>query len=255
MLPFRQPSDARIAAFLATHASRPYTYDEIGASRTSPPSGYAVDHHRVLLGHGLATFQAAGVALCDWQMFRLAWVTLRPKANAGGQLGKKSSSFACAERPVVEGQVLAVIARVAGVWFLNACRIVYVWQDAGAIDHFGFAYGTLDAHMACGEERFCVEWHHADDSVWYDVLAFSRPRHVLFRLGYPLARWVQRRFAREGGAAMAQAVAGAADDRPPGVGEVEVVRRHTPPAEVIRWLGYWGAIAGLLGGALGQLLS
>jgi uncharacterized protein (UPF0548 family) len=254
MMLFRQPDDARTAAFLAAHASRPYSYAETGASRTSPPPGYAVDHHRVLLGHGPASFRAACAALRGWQMFRLAWVALRPKVNDDDQSSKKISSFTFAEPPVAEGQVLAVIARVAGVWFLNACRIVYVWQDAGAVDRFGFAYGTLAAHMARGEERFSVEWHHADDSVWYDLLAFSRPRHVLFRLGYPLARWVQHRFARDCGTAMARAVAGAVDDRPPGVGEVQVVCRRTPPAEVARWLGYWGAIVGLLGGALGQLL-
>lgn len=253
MLLFRQPDDARTAAFLATHASHPYSYAEVGASRTSPPPGYAVDHHRVLLGHGPATFRAACAALRGWQMFRLGWVTLRLKVSADDRSGKKVSLFTFAERPVAEGQVLAVIARVAGVWFLNACRIVYVWQDAGATDRFGFAYGTLDAHMACGEERFCVEWHHADDSVWYDLLAFSRPRHVLFRLGYPLARWVQHRFARDCGSAMTRAVAGAADVRPPRVGEVQVVCRRTPPVEVARWLGYWAAIGGLLGGALSRL--
>jgi uncharacterized protein (UPF0548 family) len=42
--------------------------------------------------------------------------------------------------------------------------------------------------------------------VWYDVVAFSRARHPLARLGYPLARRVQRRFARESAEAMRKAV-------------------------------------------------
>jgi uncharacterized protein (UPF0548 family) len=29
------------------------------------------------------------------------------------------------------------------------------------------------------EERFLIEWDHADDSVWYGILASSRPRNVL----------------------------------------------------------------------------
>ena len=61
---------------------------------------------------------------------------------------------------------------------------------------FGFAYGTLPDHVECGEERFMIEWL-ADDSVWYDILAFSRPRHPLVRLSSPLARMLQKRFARE----------------------------------------------------------
>lgn len=254
MVLFRQPDAARTAAFLAVQAGRPYSYAETGASRTGPPPGCAVDHHRVLLGYGRATFRAARAALDGWQMFRLGWVRLRPQASADSQSSGQMSAFPSVERPVAEGQVVAVIARLAGVWFLNACRVVYVWQDVGAIDRFGFAYGTLDAHMARGEERFSVEWHHTDDSVWYDLLAFSRPRHLLFRLGYPLGRWMQHRFARDCAAAMTRAVAGAPNGRQAGVGEVRIVRRHTPRTELARWLGYWAGIVGLLGGALDWLV-
>ena len=33
-----------------------------------------------------------------------------------------------------------------------------------------------------------MEWHHDDDSVWYDLLAFSRPNQFLTRVGYPFTR-------------------------------------------------------------------
>ena len=56
-----------------------------------------------------------------------------------------------------------------------------------------------------GEERFTVAWHE-DDAVWYDILAFSRPNHFLARLGYPLVRRLQKRFARDSAAAMKRAV-------------------------------------------------
>lgn len=52
----------------------------------------------------------------------------------------------------------------------------------GSIARFGFAYGTLPGHVESGEERFQIEWHRSDDSVWYDILAFSRPNHPLARL-------------------------------------------------------------------------
>ncbi len=60
------------------------------------------------------------------------------------------------------------------------------------------------------EERFLVEWRHAqdqsqdhrDDSVWYDILAFSKPNRWLARIGYPVARQFQKRFARDSKQAM-----------------------------------------------------
>jgi uncharacterized protein (UPF0548 family) len=52
-----------------------------------------------------------------------------------------------------------------------------------------------------------VGWDEADDAVWYDILAFSRPQQFLARLGYPLARRLQKRFARDSAAAMRRAVA------------------------------------------------
>jgi len=36
-----------------------------------------------------------------------------------------------------------------------------------------------------------------DDTVCYELYAFSRPRHWLARLGKPLARALQRRFVRQ----------------------------------------------------------
>ena len=71
----------------------------------------------------------------------------------------------------------------------------------------GFAYGTLPEHGAIGEERFTVEWHAADDSVWFDLYAFSRPNKLVARLGYPFVRRLQRRFAQAAKRSMAAAVA------------------------------------------------
>ena len=81
-------------------------------------------------------------------------------------------------------------------------------DEEGPIVRFGFAYGTLPDHAEKGEERFSVEWHHEDNSVWYDILAFSRPNHPLARLGLPLTRRLQRRFARDSKRAMVAAAGG-----------------------------------------------
>ena len=108
------------------------------------------------------------------------------------------------------GCTVALVARHYGFWSLNACRIVYVVDEVGGADgmrRFGFAYGTLPDHGAVGEERFMIEWRPVDDSVWYDLYAVSRPGHPLARLGYPLVRALQRRFARASKQAMVSATA------------------------------------------------
>ena len=73
------------------------------------------------------------------------------------------------------------------------------WKDLNA-------YRTLPGHVESGEERFLAEWDRGDDGVWYDILAFSRPNHVLTRLGYPVVRRLQKRFGRDSAAAMLRAV-------------------------------------------------
>jgi uncharacterized protein (UPF0548 family) len=46
---------------------------------------------------------------------------------------------------------------------------------------------------------------HTDGAVWYDLYAFSRPGNVA-RLGAPIARALQKRFARDSKAAMVRTV-------------------------------------------------
>jgi len=107
--------------------------------------------------------------------------------------------------PLREGQVVAMLAHAMGLWWLNACRIVYVFDERGPVQRFGFAYGTLAAHVEQGEERFSVELRE-DGSVWYDLRAFSRPRFWPVRLAKPFARKLQRRFVRDSQQSMRAAV-------------------------------------------------
>jgi len=80
-------------------------------------------------------------------------------------------------------------------------------DEEGTVKRFGFAYGTLAEHAESGEERFSIEWNRADDTVWYDIRAFSRPRQMLARLmGYPLSPSLQKRFAEGSKAAMLRSV-------------------------------------------------
>ena len=191
MFLLRRPSAAAIQAFVAREAELPFTYEAVGATDNSPPAGFDVDHRRASLGSGKAVFEAARKALRSWKQFDLGWVDALPE-----------------DVPIAEGNVVAVLAKTLGIWSLNTARIIYVIDEPR---RFGFAYGTLPGHVEAGEERFLVE-QEDDGDVWYDILAFSRPRHRLARLGYPWVRRLQRRFGRDSLAAMRRAVAEASPD-------------------------------------------
>ena len=171
-----------------------FSYVEVGETRENRPAsaGYDLDHNRALLGHGERTFQLACDAIRAWRMFPAPWTRIAP-----------------ASALVREGQVIAMQARALGFWWLNACRIVYVVDDAAPVRRFGFAYGTLPAHVEQGEERFSVQLLD-NGEVWYDLRAFSRPRFWPVRLGKPIARWLQRRFVRDSKRAMQEAAKGRA---------------------------------------------
>jgi uncharacterized protein (UPF0548 family) len=180
---FSEPSTQRISRFLDAQRDAPFSYDEVGASRgdAKAPAGYALDHNRVRLGEGRETFDRAVAALYAWKMFDLGWARVVPEGA-----------------PIEVGTTVAVLARHYGFHSLNPCRISYtIEQDGGELVRRGFAYGTLPDHGEKGEERFTVEWRRIDDSVFYDLYAFSRPNQLLAKLGYPLARHLQHRFAKD----------------------------------------------------------
>ncbi len=184
-----KPSEGVVRQFIASQENLSFSYAEVGATRGEPPRGYTLDHHRIKLGTGRKTFERAILALRKWRQFDLGWVKIVPD-----------------ETPIEPDATVAIRAWTFGFWSLSASRIVYVINADGPVEKFGFAYGTLPDHVERGEERFTIELHAADNSVWYDILAFSRPRHHLVRLGFPLARILQKRFARESLKVMAEAV-------------------------------------------------
>jgi uncharacterized protein (UPF0548 family) len=188
MFTLREPSEHDVANFLSQQSNLPFTYAEVGATQSRAPAGYTVDHNRIQLGNGGKVYERAVEALKQWRQFELGWVSVAP----------------CGVK-IEPGATVAVKAWACGLWSLNACRVVYVVDEAEPIRSFGFAYGTLPDHIERGEERFLIEWQR-DDSVWYDILAFSQPRHPLLKLGSPIARVMQKRFARDSLVAMKAAV-------------------------------------------------
>ena len=186
----RRPSGEFIRHFLLSQNDQSFSYENSGATREETAArNYNVDHNRRQLGSGVDLFHQACNALRQWKMFEMSWLQL------------------CWPNTLIEaGATVAVLVSHGGFWSLNPCRIVFVIEEHGACERYGFAYGTLPGHGERGEERFSVEFHRNDSSVWYDIYAFSRPGPMA-RLAYPYSRALQRRFARDSMAAMKNSVA------------------------------------------------
>ena len=177
--------------FISSQEALPFSYDEVGSSREGiAPPGYTVDRYRVRLGEGAEAYVRAKEALRGWRQFDLGWTRLVPS-----------------RAPLEVGTTVGVLVRHYGFWSLNPARIVYLVEETdGEVERFGFGYGTLPGHAERGEERFGVEQNREDGSVYYDVFAMSRPKHLLAWLGYPFARALQRRFARDSKRTMVEAI-------------------------------------------------
>ncbi len=176
-----KPSAERIQRLIHEQQNLTLSYSQAGATNSALPAGYNIDHNRIQLGHGEPVFNSAIAAVKSWKMHDLGWVEL------------------CWPNAQVEvGSTVAVLARHFGFWSCHPAKVVYVIDDADEhARRFGFGYGTLPAHDEEGEERFLIEWRRDDDSVWYDILAFSRPASIWAKIGYPLVRMLQRRFGRD----------------------------------------------------------
>lgn len=168
--------------------ARSLDYPEVGATRHGPlPAGYHHLHHTARIGTGRAAFEAAGRAVTTWRMHRASGVGVR----------------ASAER-AAPGVRLEVSAGIGPLRLAVPCEVIWTVYDE---DRTGFAYGTLTGHPELGEEAFTVDLHD-DGSVWFTVLAFSRPAAWYSRLGGPLVPVLQRWYARRLGHTLRRIAAG-----------------------------------------------
>jgi len=173
MIATRLPDAIELSKLFDGLSKAEYSYPEVGATRGEIPNGYNVDRYAAVLGKGEAVFESAKLAIRGWAPFHLPWIRVFPQAEPAN------------------GVIVAVVARIFGVWWTNVSRVIYTIDEP---DRFGFAYGTLPFHAETGEELFLVERSRGSAEVSYRILAFSKPHHVLARLGYPLSRASQRRF-------------------------------------------------------------
>lgn len=179
-----RPSAQEIERLIAQSRELPLSYGPVGLAQgaTKP---FDVDTTAVVIGKGRDDFERARAALEAWKQFDVGWAELFPK-----------------HAPIEPGTVVALLIRHLGFWSLNGCRIVYRVGETESEHRFGFAYGTLPNHAESGEEIFEVDLNPQTADVTYRIRAASRPRALLARIGYPIARVLQARFRRDSVEAM-----------------------------------------------------
>ena len=159
------PSEDQIRRFILEQHEAQFSYPKVGASAGQYPAGTTW----ITIASSLAVVRSHG--------------TERLRRFEDGKCST-SRGYGSAGRLHRYGTEVAVLLHHVGFFSLNACRIVYRVDNDDGNKRFGFAYGTLVEHAESGEERFTVEWNRANDKVCYDILAFSRPRQTLARVGY-----------------------------------------------------------------------
>ena len=163
MLTLRAPSDLDLAAFTRSQGAG-LSYPEVGATRGELPAGYTIDRRVEAVGPASA-FPRARLAIDRWEM----------QVGAGMRVWPI--------KPPEPGLVVALVARVGLAYVTSACLVIYVIDEP---DQYGFGYGTLGDHPVSGEEWFVVARDGAQLTV--ELVAFSKPKSTLFKLGGPIAR-------------------------------------------------------------------
>ncbi len=151
------------------------TYADIGATLADTrPEGFHHDHYEIVLGHGAEGFEGAVIGLKSWESHRVPGVRVFPK-----------------EQVIHAGATVVVTLGTTLVVLAAPCRVVSVIDGQVQWGSPGFAYGTLPGHPEQGEEAFVVSIS-PEDSVRFEIHAFSRPVDPIVRLSGPIGRGFQR---------------------------------------------------------------
>lgn len=176
MFRLRRPSSDDLVRLVDAERGTDLTYREVGATASADnlPPGYRHDRWSADLGSFTDDrFACTAEAVGHWHIQQRSGLTLYPAD------------------PVQAGATFALSFQLAAVFVVAAGRVVYVTAEP---DRFGFAYGTLPSHPEQGEEAFHVV--RRGSRLRLEIVAFSRPRHPIARLGAPVTRAVQLRMTR-----------------------------------------------------------
>lgn len=158
--------------FLQSLAKAEFTYGDVGATLAGrQPEGFNHDRYEAVLGVGPEVFQRAVTGLKTWQAHRLPGLRILPD-----------------HQEIRAGETVIVTLGTPLLALAAPCRIINVID--GQV-RWGFAYGTLPGHPEQGEEAFIVSIS-ADQTVRFEIEAFSRSDDPLVRLSGPIGRGIQR---------------------------------------------------------------
>ncbi|HEV7166923.1 MAG TPA: DUF1990 domain-containing protein [Micrococcaceae bacterium] len=180
------------------------------------PDGYRRVEQRIPVGRGAEAYQRLAHGILDWGIQRGAGLTVRVLPGAGngeagtgtartGEIGTGVTPGADRSGTVKCGARVACGFGLGRLRLLVPCEVVWVEQPGAVVvvlpggeiqpQRAGFGYGTLPGHPASGEEAFIASIE-ADGTVYFGLLAFSKPSGLLYRLGSPVTRLAQRLVTR-----------------------------------------------------------
>jgi uncharacterized protein (UPF0548 family) len=168
-------------ASLAAWASRPFSPGvELGLRATDHCDSYERVVGREPPGEALTDgpFRHAADAILRYDIFppsRLARLLAREPVEVGDAVG--------ARYHIAPGLDLVFASRVVDVF--DAVDVERNLQRAG------FTYRTLAGHPELGEETFSVEKDLESGAVTVALRSWSRPGHLLTRIGWRIARRIQ----------------------------------------------------------------
>jgi uncharacterized protein (UPF0548 family) len=181
MWTLRRPKEARIIEYLLAAARRPLNYTSVSSLGTWFPATRI--QRRIHLGTGVHRFRQAAMLMRQWRMLPPRWVEIYWR-----------------DRGLASGTSLAVRMRMAGVHFVNPCRITEVVDDSDGTAEGGrclrITWRTISGHSLRGSESFCVFMDPRSDDVWYEISSVAAPVWWLA----PMRPWIdriRRRFQRE----------------------------------------------------------
>ena len=141
------------------------------------PKGYRRHAVTTMIGHGRRCWDAAALAVLDWQVKTRSGFTVEPVIG---------------DRRVRANAEYRLTAHLGPITVREPVRVVAVVNRP---TRRGFAYGTLDGHPVSGEEAFVVHRNPAGE-VWLTLRSLTRASRGRWRWTFPALLLVQQYYRR-----------------------------------------------------------
>lgn len=169
---FKKPTKEQLREIAKNEHNRSISYSPSNVTRDGVvPEDFMSKSWTMSVGQGRNDFNNACEAMRKWKGYDAARIIREP-----------------AEPDLQLNNTLILAIPALGLFHVTAmCEILEVVDEE---NRFGFAYGTLDHHPECGEERFIIELHE-DESVTFTVDAIYKHGAMGIKVVTPLATYLQ----------------------------------------------------------------